>query len=84
MLMVVYTKELKYVRKIGSHGDGPGQFGGMCMLLRPGPSDFRGVLGPDPSDGCGCETKVVLHNIMILHGIKAIAAIIESYPGTPP
>ena len=25
----VYTKELKYVRKIGSHGDGPGQFGGI-------------------------------------------------------
>ena len=25
--VMVYTKELKYVRKIGSHGDGPGQFG---------------------------------------------------------
>ena len=25
--IMVYTKELKYVRKIGSHGDGPGQFG---------------------------------------------------------
>ena len=24
--VMVYTKELKYVRKIGSHGDGPGQF----------------------------------------------------------
>ena len=37
----VYTKELKYVRKIGSHGDGPGQFGadiwGVC-------SDERGNL----------------------------------------
>ena len=22
----VYTKQLKYVRKIGSHGDNPGQF----------------------------------------------------------
>ena len=27
--VMVYTKELKYVRKIGSHGDGPGQFGGI-------------------------------------------------------
>ena len=25
--IMVYTKELKYLRKIGSHGDGPGQFG---------------------------------------------------------
>ena len=25
--VTVYTKELKYVRKIDSHGDGPGQFG---------------------------------------------------------
>ena len=25
--VMVYTKELKYVRKIGSYGDGPGQFG---------------------------------------------------------
>ena len=27
--VVVYSKELKYVRKIGSHGNGPGQFGGI-------------------------------------------------------
>ena len=27
--VMVYTKELKYVRKIGSHGDDPGQFGGI-------------------------------------------------------
>ena len=27
--VMVYTKELKYVRKIGSQGDGPGQFGGI-------------------------------------------------------
>ena len=27
--VMVYTKELKYVRKIGSHGDGPGQFDGI-------------------------------------------------------
>ena len=27
--VMVYTKELKYVRKIGSHGDSPGQFGGI-------------------------------------------------------
>ena len=27
--VMVYTKELKYVRKIGSHGDGPGQFRGI-------------------------------------------------------
>ena len=25
--VMVYTKELEYMRKIGSHGDGPGQFG---------------------------------------------------------
>ena len=27
--VMVYTKELKYLRKIGSHGDGPGQFDGI-------------------------------------------------------
>ena len=32
----VYTKELKYVRKIGSHGDGPGQFGGIWGVSSDG------------------------------------------------
>ena len=36
----VYTKELKYVRKIGSHGDGLGQFGGIWGVS----SDERGNL----------------------------------------
>ena len=30
--VMVYTKELKYVRKIGSHGDGPGQFGSIVGI----------------------------------------------------
>ena len=26
-VIMVYTKDLKFVRRIGSHGDGPGQIG---------------------------------------------------------
>ena len=38
--VVVYTKELEFVRKIGSHGDGPCQFGGIRGMF----SDEHGKL----------------------------------------
>ena len=44
--VIVYTKELKYVRKIGSHGNGPGQFGGIWGVS----SDEHGNLYVSDSD----------------------------------
>ena len=38
--IVVYTKELEFVREIGSHGDGPSQFGGIRGMF----SDEHGKL----------------------------------------
>ena len=38
--VMVYTKELNYVRKIDSHRDGPGQFGGIWGVS----SDEHGIL----------------------------------------
>ena len=72
--IMVYTKELKYVRKIGSHGDGPGQFDGIWGVS----SDEHGNLyvgnkscvhvfsNSEFLRSFGCDEDVVLDS---LHGV---------------